>query len=101
MPRPGPCPCRPPGCPDPETRRRPPFQMSSKIGSKDTAMPAMSRRQARRIRGVSPARQQARLAGCDLQPEIFGVNPALRETAGDKPQAGLAGAHEHVAQLLL
>ena len=43
---------------------------------------------------------QAYLAGLYLQAEILGVNAALRETAGDKPQARLSGAREHVAQLL-
>jgi hypothetical protein len=35
-----------------------------------------------------------------LQAEILGINTALRETAGDKPEARLSGADEHVAQLL-
>jgi hypothetical protein len=35
-----------------------------------------------------------------LQAEILGINPALRETPGDKPEPRLSGAGEHVAQLL-
>src|SRR5215831_5735178 len=45
-------------------------------------------------------RQQADLAGLDLQREIPGVDAALGEAAGDEPQARLRGAREHVAQLL-
>jgi len=37
----------------------------------------------------------------DLQGEIARVDPALREAAGDEPQARLGGAPEHVAQLLV
>src|SRR3984957_9005351 len=44
--------------------------------------------------------QYARIASLYLQPEISGINAALRETAGDKPEARLSGAGEHVAQLL-
>src|SRR5512144_2960532 len=45
--------------------------------------------------------EQAGLAGLDLQAEILGVDAGLGETAGDEPEAGLPGAHEHVAQLLV
>src|SRR5262249_58286491 len=45
-------------------------------------------------------RQQADLAGLDLQREVFRVDAALGEAAGDEPQAGLRGAHEHVAELV-
>src|ERR1700730_1377670 len=44
--------------------------------------------------------EQAQLAGLNLQAEILGVNAALGETAGDKPQARLSGPREHVPQLL-
>jgi len=37
----------------------------------------------------------------DLQGEIARVDPALREAAGDEPQARLRRAAEHVAQLLV
>src|SRR4029453_15726045 len=36
----------------------------------------------------------------DLQGEVARVDPALREAPRDEPEAGLRGAHEHVAQLL-
>src|SRR5712691_1231557 len=45
-------------------------------------------------------RQQPFLDRLDLQRQIFRVDTALREAAGDEPQAGLAGARIHVAQLL-
>ena len=35
-----------------------------------------------------------------MQAEILRIDAALRETAGDKPEARLSGAGEHVAQLL-
>jgi hypothetical protein len=35
-----------------------------------------------------------------LEAEILGINAALRETAGDKPETRLSGAGEHIAQLL-
>src|SRR5436305_1668170 len=57
-----------------------------------------SRRKA--ARPVAPADQQANLAGLDLQREELGVDAALRKTAGDEPEPGLAGARIHVAQLL-
>src|ERR1700754_3657462 len=44
--------------------------------------------------------QQAELAGLDLQREIRRIDAALREAAGDEPEARLCGAHEHVAQFL-
>ena len=44
--------------------------------------------------------QQAHLAGLDLQREIFRVDAALGEAAGDEPEARLRGSREHVAQLL-
>jgi hypothetical protein len=44
--------------------------------------------------------KQACLAGLYLQWEVFGVDPALGETAGDEPEARLRRAREHVAQLL-
>src|SRR5262249_15960614 len=43
---------------------------------------------------------QADLAGLDLQAEVFRVDAALGEAAGDEPQARLRRAHEHVAQLI-
>ena len=46
-------------------------------------------------------RQQSFLDRLDLQRQIFRIDAALRETAGDEPEAGLAGAGIHVAQLLL
>src|SRR4051794_39557241 len=49
---------------------------------------------------VTSARQQSKLAGLDLQREELGVDAALRKTAGDEPEPGLAGAGIHVAQLL-
>src|SRR6266481_964547 len=56
-------------------------------------------RECRVLRACNP-RQQPFLDRLDLQREIFGVDPALREASGDEPQAGLAGARIHVAQLL-
>src|SRR5690349_23991264 len=39
--------------------------------------------------------------GCfDLEAEVFRVDTALREAAGDEPEAGLRRALEHVAQFL-
>src|SRR4051794_28702743 len=49
---------------------------------------------------VTSARQQSKLASLDLQREELGVDAALRKTAGDEPEPGLAGAGIHVAQLL-
>src|ERR1700693_592003 len=49
---------------------------------------------------VARARQQPFLDRLDLQRQIFRVDAALRETAGDEPEAGLAGARIHVAQFL-
>src|SRR3984893_9846552 len=54
----------------------------------------------RRIRFGCNPRQQAFLDRLDLQRQIFRIDPALRQAAGDEPQAGLAGAGVHVAQLL-
>src|SRR5258708_26099057 len=56
-------------------------------------------RECRVLRTRNP-RQQPFLHRLDLQREIFRVDPALREASGDEPQAGLAGARIHVAQLL-
>src|SRR2546423_1391521 len=53
-----------------------------------------------RMRTSASLGQQAQLAGLNLQAEILGVNAALGETAGDKPQARLSGPREHVPQLL-
>src|SRR5688572_32360621 len=55
-----------------------------------------------RVRHV-PAlrRQQADLASLDLKCERLRVDAALRQAAGDEPQARLWGAREHVAQLLV
>src|SRR5215470_7537952 len=50
---------------------------------------------------IAPPGQQARLTGLYLQAEILGVDATLGKTAGDKPEAWLGGAHEHVAQLLV
>src|SRR5882757_2074497 len=46
------------------------------------------------------ARQQPFLDRLDLQRQIFRIDAALREAAGDEPQPRLAGARIHVAQLL-
>ena len=46
------------------------------------------------------ARQQPFLDRLDLQRQIFRVDPALRQAAGDEPEARLAGAGVHVAQFL-
>src|SRR4029453_529603 len=43
---------------------------------------------------------QAYLAGLYLQRQILRVDAALSQTAGDKPEARLRGAREHVAQFL-
>src|ERR1700681_2140851 len=56
-------------------------------------------REGRVLRARAP-RQQPFLDCLDLQRQIFRVDPALREASGDEPQAGLAGARVHVAQLL-
>src|SRR5258705_13367251 len=56
-------------------------------------------RECRVLRACNP-RQQPFLDRLDLQREIFRVDTALREASGDEPQAGLAGARIHVAQLL-
>src|ERR1700726_909594 len=45
--------------------------------------------------------QQSRLAALDLQRKIFRIDAALRDAAGDQPEAGLPGAGEHVAHLLI
>src|SRR4029434_2364230 len=42
----------------------------------------------------------AYLAGLYLKRQILRVDAALGQTAGDKPEAGLRGAREHVAQFL-
>src|SRR3954469_20231081 len=52
---------------------------------------------ARRCRSSLP--QNPFLDRLDLEREIFRVDPALREAAGDEPEAGLPGACIHVAQL--
>jgi hypothetical protein len=57
------------------------------------------RSHARSARSTT-SRQQAHLAGLDLQREIFRVDAALGEAAGDEPKARLRGSREHVAQLL-
>src|SRR5512145_899686 len=43
---------------------------------------------------------ETELARLDLQSQILGIDAALREAAGDEPQARLRRAREHVAQLL-
>src|SRR5262245_47435164 len=55
----------------------------------------------RNIRVGACTRQEASLGGPDLKAEIFGVDPALGEAAGDEPEPGLPGAREHAAQFLL
>src|ERR1700736_1811792 len=55
----------------------------------------------RRIRFGCNPRQQAFLDRLDLQRQMLRADPALRQAAGDEPQAGLAGAGVHVAQFLL
>src|SRR3954451_11779662 len=52
---------------------------------------------ARRCRSSLP--QNPFLDRLDLQRQIFRVDPALREAAGDEPEAGLPGARIHVTQL--
>src|ERR1700692_2360113 len=50
---------------------------------------------------AAPAsRQQPFLDRLDLQRQIFRIDPALRQAAGDEPEAGLRGARVHVAQFL-
>src|SRR5438105_6149121 len=49
---------------------------------------------------VAPPGEQPFLAGLDLQREILRVDAALGEAPGDKPQARLRGAREHIAQLV-
>src|SRR5258708_16709225 len=46
------------------------------------------------------ARQKFFLDRLDLQREIFGVDPALRQAAGNEPQPRLRGAAIHVPQFL-
>src|SRR5436190_17537131 len=48
-------------------------------------------------RRLRPARQQAFLDRLDLQREMLRADAALREAAGDEPQARLTGARIHVA----
>src|SRR3954454_757963 len=50
--------------------------------------------------GLRPARQQPLLDRLDLKRQMFRADAALREAAGDEPEAGLAGARVHVAQFL-
>src|SRR5882672_6404439 len=57
-------------------------------------------RECRVLRARNP-RQQPFLDRLDLQREIFRVDAALRQAAGDEPEAGLAGARIHVAQLFI
>src|SRR5579883_3483150 len=45
--------------------------------------------------------EQADLLRLDLQRHVLRIDAALRQAAGDEPQAGLRRAHEHVAQFLL
>src|SRR5205085_10253188 len=52
-------------------------------------------------RGRVKPRNQSFLDRLDLQRELFRADPALRKAAGDEPETGLAGAHIHVAQLLV
>src|SRR5215510_11685097 len=63
--------------------------------------PNKSSRQNQRPPSGRPSFYQAGFAGLYLQAEILGVDAALGETAGDKPEARLGGAHEHVAQFLV
>src|SRR3954453_4638160 len=58
------------------------------------------RHQPGAIRNGAGPRQQANLAGFDLQGEVLGVDAALGQTARDKPEARLRGARKHIAQLL-
>src|SRR6202790_5641877 len=50
--------------------------------------------------GLGIARQQPFLDRLDLQRQVFRVDPALREAAGDEPEAGLRCPCVHVAQFL-
>src|SRR3978361_2378028 len=67
--------------------------------------PGMTKRQSRdsrlALRRACATRQQAGLDRLDLQREIFRIDPALCQAAGDEPEAGLPGARVHVAQLLV
>src|SRR3954469_3336092 len=60
----------------------------------------MSSPRSRPPTSASLAIDDAGFDGLDLEREVFGVDPALREAAGDEPQAGLRRALEHIAQLL-
>ena len=51
-------------------------------------------------RRTSP-RDQPLLTGLDLKAEILREDPALGQAAGDEPEAGLAGAREHGAKLVV
>src|SRR3984957_5449660 len=55
---------------------------------------------SREVCRVRAARQQPFLDRLDLQCQIFRVDAALRQAAGDEPKARLAGARIHVAQFL-
>src|SRR3954469_2091216 len=60
----------------------------------------MSSPRSRPPTSASLAIDDAGFDGLDLEREVLGVDPALREAAGDEPQARLRRALEHVAQLL-
>src|SRR5260370_17160021 len=49
----------------------------------------------------STTRQQPFLDRLDLQRQMLRADPALRQAAGDEPQARLPGTRVHVAQFLL
>ena len=47
------------------------------------------------------ARNDPFLAGLDLQSEVLRIDSALREAAGDEPEAGLAAAFPHIGELAI
>src|SRR5262249_39089335 len=56
---------------------------------------ALAGRRNQRPPSGRPSFYQAGLGGLYLQAEILGVDAALGETAGDKPESRLVRAHEH------
>src|ERR1700681_3862764 len=92
-----------PGC---ATWRRPGIHTPDRgYGFRARASRAPERREwnscESRIRFGYAQRQQPFLDRLDLQRQIFRIDPALREAAGDEPEAGLAGAGVHIAQFLI
>jgi len=52
------------------------------------------------FRRARNARQQSNLDRFDLQRQIFRIDAALRQAAGNEPEPGLWGSCVHVAQFL-